>query len=90
MATQIHSFATLSRFHRAVQQLPGVVNVKAKGFDKGKLHLIVRYSSATPLPERLAELSEFDLQVVAAREDKVEVTVFDKVDLTENRQDESR
>ena len=76
-AAPFRNFTTLSAFHRAVQQLPGVVDVKARGFDKGVLHLAIEYSNPTPLAGQLTQLSQFNLRLVSIAEDKIEIVVLD-------------
>ncbi len=75
IASPFGSFATLSAFHRAVQRLPGVVDVRIKGFDKGRLRLAVKATGPTPLAGQLTELSQFELQYVSIEENSIEVVL---------------
>ncbi|MCL5958155.1 MAG: hypothetical protein M1358_02370 [Chloroflexi bacterium] len=80
IASTFRNFATLTGFHKAIRALPGVVNVRALEFDKGKLRLAVDYSGGAPLAGELAELSQFSLRFVAVEENSIEV-VFDQDNL---------
>ncbi len=71
----VSSFAMMSSFHRAVQQLPGVVEVKAHGFERGRLQLTIRFSRSRPLLGNLMDLSQFSLRLVSAEQDRVELLI---------------
>lgn len=69
------TFAVMSSFHRAVQQLPGVVEVKAHSFERGRLRLTVRFSRSRPLLGNLMDLSQFSLQLVSLEQDRIELLI---------------
>ncbi len=72
-ASPFDSLAALVDFQRTVRRLPGVVDVTTRAFEKGKLHLTVRYSNALPLMNRLTGLPQYDLQPVSVAPDRVEI-----------------
>jgi hypothetical protein len=77
VASPFPNFKILSAFHRAIQQIPGVVGAKAVSFREGTLHLSVEYLGMMPLAGRLTELSEFNLRLVSSTMDTLEVTLLD-------------
>ncbi len=72
-AAPFDSLAALVDFQRTVRQLPGVTDVTTRAFEKGKLHLTVRYSNPLPLMNRLADLPQYDLQPVSVAPNGIEI-----------------
>ncbi len=72
-ASPFGSLADLVEFQRAIRRLPGVVDVSARAFDKDRLRLAIRYSSALPLANRLMTLPQYNLQPVSMATNRIEV-----------------
>lgn len=65
----------LAAFTRALQEMPGVADVSARQFERGLVHIRVRYADAVPLTNRLAQLREFSPTVVSATKTRIELKV---------------
>lgn len=78
IASPFCSFASLSAFHHVLQQVQGVVETKARGFDKGTLRATVEYTGTTPLASRLLELPRFAVQIKSIKDREIEILLMDK------------
>ena len=75
VASPFGTFGAVLAFQRALQRLPGIVEVKAESFDKGTLQLRIRHHISTPVQEQLLELERFDLRLISATAARIEVSV---------------
>ncbi len=70
------TFGAILAFQRALQRLPGIVDVKAESFDRGTLQLRVRCHISVPIQEQLLQLARFDLRLVSATADRIEASIL--------------
>lgn len=68
-------FETINKFIAAVRGIPGVVDAKARHFQKGTLRLTVEYDGVVPLASRLSDLSSFSLAVSNTTGNRIEATL---------------
>ena len=73
-----HSFLSLNAFQHAVRALHGVAAIRIRRFYRGTLRLAIEYEDVLPFVERLNELDQFTLHVVAASADEVEAVLSDQ------------
>lgn len=73
IASPFHTFGALCSFQQALQQLPGVVEVKARSFDKGALHLRIKHRGPFALAMQLRELPQHELESVSEEGNRIEV-----------------
>ena len=53
------NFASVHQFRSAIAVLPGIREIRFRGFEQAQLHLTVRYDSPVPLIERLRAIGGF-------------------------------
>ncbi len=75
VASRFNSFSALNSFYQQVRALPGVIDVEAKGFEKGTVHVAITYRHNLPLAELLAQMSGFSPRVVSMDEGKLEIAL---------------
>ena len=75
VASPIRSFSAISGFSRAVRGVPGVLDVRAQGYEAGTLRLAVKCADSVCLAGRLSELSDLVSHLVSVEDDRVEVEV---------------
>jgi len=67
------SFSAVHEFRIALAGVAGVRAVRVRRFYQGRLHLLVRYDGATPLPDRLARLNGWAGLVTVPSSDMIQL-----------------